>query len=299
MAVDLINFKNLELLPIEKNNKLFVDNNNYLNINNNLKIKNLNIIQKNNLINFTTDNDISFDSNLLCKDLYSLKTDSRLFKNINNIDDNYCLNLVDKINIKSVTEENKEKIQIITDNLVELLPNSIKLISDFVPINKQYFFKTIEKNRIYIDTIEDGIYKVIDKNNNTFEIEIINKRAIKPNNINIKNKIFIYGKKVDDYKIININDLFPLIIKSIQELHIKHSNMINNIEQKLNNSLNNSLVNTEIINKLNSTYHKLLNEHNQLQNKYLITHDIIKENISLKKRLENLEIQMMNLIKSK
>ena len=40
MAVDLINFKNLELLPIEKNNKLFVDNNNYLNINNNLKIKN-------------------------------------------------------------------------------------------------------------------------------------------------------------------------------------------------------------------------------------------------------------------
>ena len=50
------------------------------------------------------------------------------------------------------------------------------------------------------------------KNNNTFEIEIINKRAIKPDNINIKNKIFIYGKKVDDYKIINTNDLFPLFM---------------------------------------------------------------------------------------
>jgi len=299
MAVDLINFKNLELLPIEKNNKLFIDNNNFLNINNNLKIKNLNITHKSNIINFSSNNDIYFDTNLFCKDIYSLKTDSRLFKNINNIDDNYCLNLVDKINIKSVIDENKEKIQIITDNLIELLPNSIKLMSDFVPINKEYLYKTIEKNQIYIDTIDDGIYKIIDKNNNTFEIEIINKQAIKPNNINIKNKIFIYAKKVDDYKIINTNDLFPLIIKSIQEVHIKYNNMINNMEQKFNECLNNSLVNTKIVDKLNSTYHKLLNEHNKLQNKYLKTQDITKENISLKKRIENLEIQMMYLTQSK
>ena len=35
MAVDLINFKNLELLQKEKNNKLYIDDNNIININNN------------------------------------------------------------------------------------------------------------------------------------------------------------------------------------------------------------------------------------------------------------------------
>ena len=80
MAVDLINFKNLELLPKEKNNKLYIDDNNFLNINNNLKIKNLDIIEKNNLIKFSSNKDIQIDTNLVYKSiLYFQNSKTKLF----------------------------------------------------------------------------------------------------------------------------------------------------------------------------------------------------------------------------
>ena len=311
MAVDLINFKNLELLPKNKDNKLFIDNNNFLNINNDLKIKNLNITESNNIINFISKNDLKFDNNLLYKEIYSCNNDSRLFKNITNLDNNYCLELIDKINIKLVTKDEKEIIEIITDNLDEILPNSIKSISDFLPINKEYLFKITENNEIYIENFEDGIYKIFDRNNNKFELEFLNQKTPKPENINLKNKININSKKINDYKIFNKEKLFPIIIKSIQELYTKHTNNINNIndsisnvhkipeiENKLDNVLNNVLINTEITNNLNATYQKLLNDNNRLQSQYLKCEEIIKENILLKKKIQNLEIQMSNCLKN-
>lgn len=305
MAVDLINFKNLQLLPEQKNNKLFIDDNNFLNINNNLKIKNLNIIEKNNLIKFSTYNDIQIDTNLIYKDLYTHNNDSLLFKNISNINENYCLNLINKINIKSVENfnNNQEKIEILTDNFNEILPNSIKYIIGYSPINKEYLFKTIENN-IYIENLEDGEYKIIDRKNNIFELEFLNQKTIKPLNIDLKNKIFINGKKINNYKVINNNDLLPIIIKSIQDLYKEYADNINNINNSINdvnkipnieNKLEDALVNTQIINNLNMTYQKIINDNNKLQSKYLKCEEILKENNLLKNKIHNLEIQMTNL----
>lgn len=306
MAVDLINFKNLALLPENKDNKLFVDNNNFLNINNNLKIKNLNITESKNLINFKSKNDFKIDNNLIYKEIYSCNNDSRLFKNITDLDDNFCLELINKINIKSVSKDNKDSIEIVPDDIEEILPNIIKKISEFVPYNKEYLFKNIENNQIFVENIDDGEYKIIDRNNNTFELNFVNNKADKPNNINLKNKIHINFKKYDDYKLFNKNDLIPIIVKSIQELHNKHNNNISNINNNIcdvhkistiENKLDEALINSETINNLNSTYQKLLNDNNRLKMEQIKYEQIIKDNDLLKKKLNNLEIQVMKLIR--
>ena len=70
-------------------------------------------------------------------------------------------------------------------------------------------------------------------------------------------------------------------------------NKIPNIE----NQLKNTTLNTEIINNLNSSFQKLINDNNKLQSKYLKCEEISKENNLLKNKIQNLEIQIMNLIR--
>ena len=187
------------------------------------------------------------------------------------------LNLINKIKIKSVENinDNKEKIQIVDDNLNNILPNSTKLISKFLPnINKEYLFKINDNNELVIDNLEDGEYRIIDHSNNIFDLIFVNNKSKKPNSINIRNKVFIYGKKINDYKIIDKNDLYPLIIKSIQDLDNKFNNIlddVNNITDKntleLKNKFDDNLSFSNIINNLSSTYQKLLNDNNNLQKK--------------------------------
>lgn len=302
MAVDLINFKNLEYIPENKNNKIYIDDNNFLNINNNLKINNLNIIESNNIINFKSQNDFKINNNLIYKELYSFNNDSRLFTNIVDIDNNYCLELIDKINIKSVSKDNKESIEIILDNIKEILPNIINEITEFLPYKKEYIFKNSEDNKILVDNIEDGEYKIIDRNNNVFILNFKNNKADKPNNINLKNKIHINSIKCNDYKIFNKNDLIPIILKSIQELHYKLNDINNNITDiykisSIEKKVDNSLINTQTIDNLNSTYHKVINDINRLQIQHKKYDSIVKENELLKKKINNLEIQITQFVR--
>ena len=104
----------------------------------------------------------------------------------------------------------------------------------------------------------------------------------------------------------NKNDLIPIIVKSIQELHNKHNNNINSINNNIcdvhkistiENKLDKALINSETINNLNSTYQKLFNDNNRLKMEQLKYEQIIKDNDLLKKKINNLEIQIMTLIR--
>ena len=109
--------------------------------------------------------------------------------------------------------------------------------------------------------------------------------------------------KINDYKIIDKNDLYPLIIKSIQDLDNKFNNIlddVNNITDKntleLKNKFDDNLSFSNIINNLSSTYQKLLNDNNNLQKKIISYDSIIRENNLLKNRIQNLEKQVTNLV---
>ena len=61
-------------------------------------------------------------------------------------------------------------------------------------INKEYLFKINDNNELVIDNLEDGEYRIIDHSNNIVDLIFVNNKSKKPNSINIRNKVFIYGK---------------------------------------------------------------------------------------------------------
>ena len=292
----------LELIPINsfidsKNNKLYIDKYKNLNINNDLQLNNLNINEKNNIINFDTNYNIQFNNDLIYNNKFTTMCDSRLMNNIVDIDDISCLNILNKIVIKQTNINNENKISIINDNLSKLLPHSIKYVKHFIRnINKYYLFK-INDDEIIINDLEDGMYRLIDDDKITYDLEFKNNKSKKNDNMNIRNKVFIYGNQINDYKLTNNDDLLPIIIKSIQELDKKYNNIIDDVNKITTEKTSDFLNYKEIILNLNNNYQKLYNKYDIVQNKLLQIEINNTEKEYLKNKIENLEKQLSIIIK--
>lgn len=246
---------------------------------------------------FKKDDIIHFNKDIIYNEKFTTMSDSRLMNNIVDIDDNNCLNIINKIEIKKTNINEESKISIINNDLKELLPNSIKSIKHFIGnINKYYLFKIIH-DEIIIDDLEDGIYRLIDIDNKSFDLEFKNNKSKKNENMNIRNKVFVYGKQIEDYKLLNNDDLIPIIIKSIQDLDKKHNNIINDVNNITTEKTSDFLNYKEIIINLNNNYQQLYNKYTQVQNKLLHIETNKKENDYLREKIHNLENQISILLK--
>lgn len=154
----------------------------------------------------------------------------------------YNFEYIDKLNYG-----NKEKIGFMAQDLERLNNNLINYSTNFIP-NVFKKFKIINKNKIILDTDYDI------QINDILKIEINDKKIIhkkilekKQNFIIIEkienlfsNIIFIYGKKVTDFKTINFEQLIAINMNSIKNLY----NEIKEIKENQKNILNHLNINT-------------------------------------------------------
>jgi len=157
----------------------------------------------------------------------------------------YEFDYIDKLNYGT-----KDKIGFIAQDLEKLNNNLINYSKNYIP-NIFKTFKLINKNKIILDKeydlevndmlkIEITVYsqkimiekKILEKNNNEIIIEII--ELIEGEDI------FVYGKKVDDFRTVNFEQIIGMNVSSIKYLYNEIKEIKNN-QEKLYNLIKNKL----------------------------------------------------------
>jgi hypothetical protein len=181
-------------------------------------------------------------------------SDKRIKKDIEDIPDSF--EILDKLIPRRyrMIETNKCRYGFIAQEVKEILPEAIDLRKDYIPNIYQYLnFQKIDKNKITIDlqkydvklgdnirVVVEGstsgtIGKIIDIKNVTtdasegyihqeFTLEL--ESEIKDGNI-----LFVYGKEVDDYHVLDYNYLFTLNLDVTKKLQ----NKIKDLESEILN----------------------------------------------------------------
>jgi len=257
---------NVNSLLLESNIKLITNNNNRLtfnsniiSINNSLDIKgNSGTITNQGGAYFTTDVSSSSYSNGYIPEYtnYSLKTfdniicgknsyalsDMRIKKNVSNIDDVSSLEKILKVEpkiygyIDNIQRTNSNVYGFIAQQIRDILPEATELTTKFIPD----IFKLVKKNGNIINLNEEDLKKIeirdileIYTKDNSYEVKVINKdndgieidRNIKDNDI------FIYGRQVKDFHIIDKSYLYTLNICATQEL----ARIVEGLKERINN----------------------------------------------------------------
>ena len=167
-------------------------------------------------------------------------SDERIKNNIIDIDNNEALNKILKITPKKFNyinnEENDNYINygFIAQEIKEIIPEAIRIQKDFIPniynnykcSNNEIFIEEKLNNEIK----KDDIIKIKIENNNYIETKIldISSNIIKIDKEINENNCFIYGKKVDDFHLLDKDYIYTLGISATQELY----NRIKKIENK-------------------------------------------------------------------
>lgn len=158
------------------------------------------------------------------------------------------LKALEKINLLRVTTYKKiddindnTQIGFIAQEVNEIIPESITKIKMYIPNIFQWVNCEINKDQIIIENIfnlrfQDRI-QLMDENQNKFSSIVIdtedNKAIFLLDDINIKpnikNKVLVYGKKIEDFHSIDKDMIFSLAVASIQELSTK----INILQQEI------------------------------------------------------------------
>jgi hypothetical protein len=157
----------------------------------------------------------------------------------------YEFDYIDKLNYGT-----KDKIGFIAQDLEKLNNNLINYSKNYIP-NIFKTFKLINKNKIILDKeydlevndmlkIEITVYsqkimiekKILEKNNNEIIIEII--ELIEGEDI------FVYGKKVDDFRTVNFEQIIGMNVSSIKYLYNEIKEIKEN-QEKLYNLIKNKL----------------------------------------------------------
>jgi hypothetical protein len=148
-----------------------------------------------------------------------------------------------------MTKGNGIHTKLIAQQVAEYLPEAVTKSSEFIP-NIYQVFKITHKdgNNYGVDfnlEIEDlkelDTIKVVDKNNESFETSIskyLNNSIFfnLPNNYDVNDEIFIYGKKVDDFLSVDYDNVMCVGISATQELiNIINSqdNQIKSLEDRI------------------------------------------------------------------
>jgi len=165
-------------------------------------------------------------NNIICgKNSYAL-SDRRIKSNILDINDQSALTKILNIDpkiykyIDNIQRTDSNVYGFIAQQVREVLPEATDLISKFIP----NIFKLVKINGNRINYIQDDL-NIGDKiqiysKDNTYEVNIISKDVdgFEIDRIINENDIFIYGKYVSDFHIIDKSYLFTLNICATQEL---------------------------------------------------------------------------------
>ena len=170
-------------------------------------------------------------------------SDERIKNNIINLEDN-ILEKVSNLKAKKFNyinnEENDNYVNygFIAQEIKEIIPEAIRIKEDYIP-NIYNSFEIIENNKII--TNEDLRYKL--NVNDIIKIKNIYNNIIYTKIIDISSNIiyidkdiigdncFIYGKKVNDFHLLDKSYLYTLNISAIQKIN----NLINELTNKIEN----------------------------------------------------------------
>ena len=257
---------NINSLLLESNIKLITNNNNQLiynsniiSINNSLDIKgNSGTITNQGGAFFTTDVASSsysngyipeytrfslrtFDNIICSKNSYAL-SDKRIKKNISNIDDESSLEKILRVEpkiygyIDNIQRTNSNVYGFIAQQIRDILPEATELTTKFIPD----IFKLVKINGNRINLNEEELKKIeigdileVYTKNNSYEVKVINKDndGIDIDRNIAENDIFIYGRQVKDFHIIDKSYLYTLNICATQEL----ARIVEGLKERINN----------------------------------------------------------------
>ena len=141
-----------------------------------------------------------------------------------------------------MTKGNGIHTKLIAQQVAEYLPEAVTKSSEFIP-NIYQVFKITHKNgnnygvdsNLEIEDLKElDTIKVVDKNNESFETSIskyLNNSIFfnLPNNYDVNDEIFIYGKKVDDFLSVDYDNVMCVGISATQEL----INIINSQDKQI------------------------------------------------------------------
>ena len=165
-------------------------------------------------------------SQAIKSDKYTLASDRRIKKNINDISGaTEIINKLKPISYEYIDPKKKLGIQygFIAQDLEEHLPTIVSTTNDKIP----NILKTADvSNEIFTLQeatnlqVEDNIiiYDEEDYEHKVKITEVIDDKNFKVDDDKLKDKYFIYGKEVNDFKTINTDCLTAIMMKSIQEL---------------------------------------------------------------------------------
>ena len=158
-------------------------------------------------------------------------SDSRIKKNIEDIDDDEALNKLLAIQPKTYNYINEKLLGtqkvygFIAQQVKELIPHAVKLMKEYEP--NIYKECNCEGNKIYVD-IPDNIVleteiKLLDNDDNHIECKIIENGEgyIKVDKSLDTNTIFVYGYKIDDLHMLTKEYIFTLNVCATQALSKK------------------------------------------------------------------------------
>jgi hypothetical protein len=175
-----------------------------------------------------------FQGNTVCNGVFYFAyfSDIRIKNDINDINSSYALNLINKIKPKSfkyidyIEKGHNDNYGFIAQEIKELLPEAITYNKEYIPnvfklfdINKDII--NINEDLTGLLNIDDEIQIIDTKNKIDCKILEITSSYIKIDKSLEDDKIFVYGKKVDDFHVLNKEYIFTLNISATQELHKK------------------------------------------------------------------------------
>ena len=193
-------------------------------------------------------------------------SDSRIKKNINDINDISALNILRLIEpkkynyIDTLNKTNQPVWGFLAQQVSEVLDYSVTIITDYIPNIFQLSNKSILENGdcilscinfINYDSNGTGKIKLIDSNDKTIYVTIknkINNTSFSINEILENEEYFIYGEEVNNYHSLNKDSIFTITTAAVQEIDrtiIEQKNKIENLEnenQQLKDQINNILL---------------------------------------------------------
>jgi hypothetical protein len=183
----------------------------------------------------------TFDNIICGKNSYTL-SDIRIKKNVSNIDDISSLEKILKVEpkiygyIDNIQRTNSNVYGFIAQQIRDILPEATELTTKFIPD----IFKLVKKNENRINLNEEDLKKIelgdvleIYTKDNSYDVKVIKKDndGIEID-MNIKdNDIFIYGRQVKDFHIIDKSYLYTLNICATQEL----ARIVEGLKERINN----------------------------------------------------------------
>jgi hypothetical protein len=172
---------------------------------------------------------------------FAANSDERIKKDIDDIPDS--LEIIEHLYPKKYKfiEDNKYSYGLVAQDVKKVIPDAIKYKRDFIPnIYKKISFEGLGDKTIILDLSEYNIkvgdnIQLIEDGDKSIESKVIeikdNKYILKlKEKINTtQSKIFVYGKEIDDYHVLDYNHLFTLNLDATKKLNDK----IKELEQQI------------------------------------------------------------------